>query len=70
MKCQYFSLKNRKRNICIVSATNGEGDILIFYVPPIGSGVWGGGGGGHTDFGADPVGLGIGVTLPCLHNIL
>ena len=30
--------------------------------------------GGHTDFGADPVGVGIGVgvgvTLSCLHNIL
>ena len=26
--------------------------------------------GGHTDFGADPVGVGIGITLSCLHNIL
>ena len=27
-------------------------------------------GGGHTDFGIDPVGVGIIVTLSCLHNIL
>ena len=27
-------------------------------------------GGEHIDFGADPVGVGISVTLSCLHNIL
>ena len=25
---------------------------------------------GHTDFGADPVGIGVGMTLYCLHKIL
>ena len=24
----------------------------------------------HIDFGADSVGVGLGVTLPCLHSIL
>ena len=27
-------------------------------------------GGWHIDFGADPIGISIGVTLSCLHNIL
>ena len=27
-------------------------------------------GGGHIVYGADPVGVGLGVTLSCLHNIL
>ena len=26
--------------------------------------------GGHTVFGEDPIGVGIGVTLSCLHTIL
>ena len=36
--------------------------IEINYVPPQGE--------GHTDFGADPIGVGFCVTLFCLHNIL
>ena len=38
---------------------------MNIYVPNL----WGG---GHIDFGTDPVGVGLGVsmTLSCLHNIL
>ena len=25
---------------------------------------------GHNDFGVDPVGISVGITLSCLHNIL
>ena len=39
----------------------GEGD--IFMSPDLR-------GGWHIDFGADPIGISIGVTLSCLHNIL
>ena len=27
-------------------------------------------GGGHIDLSADPIGIGVGVTLSCLYNIL
>ena len=63
--CLKTNERNKTKLAALVKGIR-EGSAEHYVPSPTGVG----GGWGHIDFGADPIGVSIGLTLSCLHNIL